>query len=55
MSIPIVKGGCVIKKHMRKTMALLLSASLVSGMCISYAAAENDPGDKAGQTEVSTE
>ena len=40
-------------KNMRKTMALLLSASLVSGMCISSAAAENDPGDTAGQTEVS--
>ena len=28
-------------KHMKKTMALLLSASLVSGMCISSLAAEN--------------
>lgn len=28
-------------KNMRKTMALLLSASLVSGMCISAAAADN--------------
>ena len=40
-------------KHMKKTMALLLSASLVSGMCISSLAAENVPGDTAGQTEVS--
>ena len=55
MSLPIVEGGRVMKvKHMRKTMALLLSASLVRGMCISSAAAENVPGDSAGQTEVSS-
>ena len=40
-------------KNMRKTMALLLSTSLVTGLCISSVAAENDPGDTAGQTEVS--
>ena len=40
-------------KHMKMTMALLLSASLVTGLCISSAAADHDSAGTAGQTNVS--
>lgn len=40
-------------KHMKMTMALLLSASLVTGLCISSAAADHGSAGTAEQTNVS--
>ena len=40
-------------KLMRRTMAVMLSASLITGLCISLPAAENDLEGAAGSTEVS--
>ncbi len=41
------------RKLIKRTMALLLGASLVTGLCISPMAAENDSAAAAGSTEVS--
>ena len=40
-------------KYMKKTMAILISASLVTGLCVTGVAADNDPAGTSSQTEVS--
>ena len=48
------KGGFVMKmKHRNKAIALLLSASLAAGLCVSCAAADNDSTGADVRTEVS--
>ena len=41
------------KKNLNKTMALLISASLAAGLCVSSVAAENDSAGTVQQTEIS--
>ena len=40
------------RKHMKKTIAVLLSASLAAGLCFSGMAAENESEGTAGQVTV---
>ena len=40
-------------KLMRRTMAIMLSAALAAGPCISSVAADNETASVAGMTEVS--
>ena len=47
------KGGFFMKiKLMKRTLALMLGASLVTGLCISSAAADNETANTAGRTEA---
>ena len=49
-----IRGGFVMKiKHMKKTAALLISASLVTGLCVSSVGADDDSAVTISQEEIS--